>query len=323
MKKCFQFVIRNLKFVIRIFGMDFKFNEEVADALQTKKPLVALESTVIAHGLPYPKNLETARNLERIVRENGAIPATIAVFDGEFCVGLNSNKIEQLATDENIRKISRRDLPIATSKKLNCATTVATTSFIAYKAGIKVFSTGGIGGVHRGFSQDISADLPELAQTPITVVCSGAKIVLDLPATREWLETFGITILGFGCDELPAFYSRKSGLTVDETVETAREVAEVARARDELNLQNAILLTVPVPKEFEVEAEEIKEILSDALALAEKQKIKEKEVTPFLLSKMAEQSAGKTLAANISLLENNAAIAAQVAVEIMKISTKN
>ncbi len=299
------------------------FNVEVADALQTKKPIVALESTVIAHGLPYPKNLETAQNLEIIIRENGAVPATIAVFDGDFCVGLDSDKIEQLATDENVRKISRRDLPVAVGRKLNCATTVATTSFIAHRAGIKVFATGGIGGVHRGFSQDISADLPGLAQTPITVVCSGAKIVLDLPATREWLETFGITILGFGCDELPAFYSRKSGLTVDETVENAREVAEVARARDELNLQNAILLTVPVPKEFEVEAEELEKILFDALVLAEEQRIKGKEITPFLLSQMAERSAGKTLTANIALLENNAKIAAQVAVEMMKISTEN
>ena len=296
--------------------MDFKFNEEVAAALAAKKPIVALESTVIAHGLPYPQNLETANNLERIVRANGATPATIAVFDGEFCVGLNSKQIERLAADKNIRKISRRDLPVAVGKKLNCATTVATTSFIAYRAEIKVFATGGIGGVHRGFSQDISADLPELAQTPITVVCSGAKIVLDLPATREWLETFGITILGFQCDELPAFYSRKSGLTVDETIETAREVALIAQARDRLKLQNAILLTVPVPEEFEVETKELEKILSDALALAEEQKIKGREITPFLLSRMAEKSAGKTLAANIALLENNAKIAAQVAVAI-------
>jgi pseudouridine-5'-phosphate glycosidase len=300
--------------------MNFKFNEEVAEALQTKKPIVALESTVIAHGLPYPKNLETANNLERIVRENGAIPATIAVFDGEFCVGLNSEQIERLATDKNIRKISRRDLSIAAAKKLNCATTVATTAFIAYRAGIKVFATGGIGGVHRGFASDISADLPELAQTPIMIVCSGAKIVLDLPATREWLETYGVTILGFGCDELPAFYSRTSGLPVDEKVETAREAAQIARAWDELNLQNAILLTVPVPKEFEIEVEELENILRDALALAEKQNVKGKETTPFLLSQMAERSAGKTLAANVALLENNARVAALVAVELAKMS---
>ena len=297
-----------------------KFNEEVADALQNKKPLVALESTVIAHGLPYPQNLETARNLEKVVRESGAIPATIAVFGGEFCVGLTSSQIERLAADKNIRKISRRDLPVAVGKKLNCATTVATTSFIAHRAGIKVFATGGIGGVHRGFAQDISADLPELAQTPIVVVCSGAKIVLDLPATREWLETFGVTILGFGCDELPAFYSRTSGLTVDETVENVREAAQIAQARDELNLQNAILLTVPVPKEFEIEAEELEKILSDALASAEKKKIRGKEITPFLLAQMSEKSAGKTLRANIALLENNARIAAQIAVELAKTS---
>nr|HMS40419.1 pseudouridine-5'-phosphate glycosidase [Pyrinomonadaceae bacterium] len=192
-----------------------KFTEEIKTALAESKPIVALESTVIAHGVPYPDNVETALSLEKNVRENGAIPATIAVFDGEFCVGLNQNQIERLATDKTIRKISRRDLPIVVGRKLNCATTVATTSFIAHLAGIKVFSTGGIGGVHRGFDWDVSADLPELANTPITVVCSGAKIVLDLPATREWLETNGVTILGWQCDELPGFYSRSSGLTID------------------------------------------------------------------------------------------------------------
>ncbi len=290
-----------------------KFNEEVADALNSKKPVVALESTVIAHGLPFPHNLETARKLEKIVRENGAIPATIAVFDGEFCVGLDENQIERLASDKNIRKISRRDLPIAVGKKLNCATTVATTSFIAHKAGIKIFATGGIGGVHRGFSHDVSADLPELAQTPIIVVCSGAKIVLDLPATREWLETNGVCVLGFGCDEMPAFYSQKSGLPVDERVETAAEVGQIACARDELNLPGAILLTVPIPKNFEIEAEELNKILDEALALAAEKEVRGKEITPFLLSQMAEKSGGRTLAANIALLENNAKIAALVA----------
>jgi len=290
-----------------------KFTAEIADALQNNKPIVALESTVIAHGLPFPHNLETAYKLENIIRENGAIPATIAVFDGDFCVGLDENQIERLATDKNIRKISRRDLPVAVGKKLNCATTVATTSFIAYRAGIKVFATGGIGGVHRGFSADVSADLPELANTPIIVVCAGAKIVLDLPATREWLETNGVCVLGFGCDEMPAFYSRKSGLMVDERVETAAEVAEIVRARDALNLQNAILLTMPIPENFEIEAEELEKILSESLTLAAKKEIGGKEITPFLLSQMAAKSDGKTLAANIALLENNAKIAAQVA----------
>jgi pseudouridine-5'-phosphate glycosidase len=292
------------------------FNEEVATALENKSAVVALESTVIAHGLPYPKNLETAQNLEKIVRENGATPATIAVFDGEFHVGLSESQIERLATDKNIRKISRRDLPVAVAKRLNCATTVATTSFIAHRAGIKVFATGGIGGVHRGFAADVSADLPELAQTPILVVCSGAKIVLDLPATREWLETNGITILGWQTDELPAFYSHTSGLAIDERVETAEEVAQIARARDALKMQSALLLTVPVPREFEVESGELEKILRDALELAEKQNVSGKKITPFLLAQMSERSAGKTLAANIALLENNARIAAQVAVQI-------
>lgn len=296
--------------------MIFNFNAEVGDALKTEKPLVALESTVIAHGLPYPQNIETARSLEKIVRENGAIPATIAVFGGEFHVGLNENQIERLATGKDIRKISRRDLPVAIGKKLNCATTVATTSFIAHRAGIKVFATGGIGGVHRGESNDVSADLPELTQTPIVVVCSGAKIVLDLPATREWLETNGVCVLGFGCDELPAFYSRKSNLFVDERVETASEVAEIVKARDELKMPNAILLTVPVPAEFEIETFELENILSESLRLADEKNIRGKEITPFLLSQMSEKSAGKTLAANIALLENNARVAALVAAEI-------
>lgn len=296
--------------------MNFKFNEEVSAALQNEKAIVALESTVIAHGLPYPQNIKTARSLENIVRENGATPATIAVFEGEFCIGLTENQIERLGTEENFRKISRRDLPVAVAKKLNCATTVATTSFIAHRAKIKVFATGGIGGVHRGFSADVSADLPELAQTPIVVVCSGAKIVLDLPATREWLETNGITILGWQCDEMPAFYSQKSGLQVDERVETTEEIARIVRARDELNLKNAILLTVPVPEEFKIESAELEKILADALESAEKQNIKGKEITPFLLAQMAKKSAGKTLRANVALLENNAKIAALVASQL-------
>ncbi len=296
--------------------MNLKFSEEIAAALENDKPIVALESTVIAHGLPCPQNLETALSLEKQVRSGGAIPATIAVFDGEFCVGLNKDQIEQLATDKNIRKISRRDLPIAVARKLNCATTVATTAFIAHAAGIKVFATGGIGGVHRGFSADISADLPELAQTPMTVVCSGAKIVLDLPSTREWLETHGVCVLGWQCNELPAFYSRTSGLTIDERVETASEVAEIARARDDLKMQGAILLTVPVPVEFEIELIELENILAESLALAVEQNIRGKEITPFLLGQMSERSAGKTLLANIALLENNARIAAKIAVSL-------
>lgn len=297
--------------------MKFQLSEEISDAVLSGSPVVALESTVIAHGLPYPQNLETAVKLEQIVRENGAIPATIAVFSGEFHVGLSRSQIEQLAKRKDIRKISRRDLPIAVANKLDCATTVATTAFIANRAGIRVFATGGIGGVHRGFDADVSADLPELAQTPIVVVCSGAKIVLDLPRTREWLETNGITVLGWQCDELPAFYSRSSGLAIDARVETAGDVARVAAARDELGMASSILLTVPIPVEFELDRGELEAILADALKLADERGVLGKEITPFLLSQMSERSGGRTLAANIALLENNARVAASVAAAIV------
>jgi pseudouridine-5'-phosphate glycosidase len=293
--------------------INLKFSKEVSEALGRHRPVVALESTVIAHGLPFPQNAETAFQLESIVRDGGAVPATIAVFESEICVGLDRQQIERLAQGEGIRKISRRDLAIAVAKKLTCATTVATTTFVAHRAGIKVFATGGIGGVHRGFSADVSADLPELAQTPMTVVCSGAKIVLDLPATREWLETHGIAVLGWRCDEMPAFYSRESGLAVDERVETAEDVTAIANARDELGLQNAILVTVPVPAEFEIDRSELESILAEASSLADKKGIRGKEITPFLLAQMSERSGGRTLTANIELLKNNARVAAEIA----------
>lgn len=296
--------------------MKLNFSEEVSGALHFDRPVVALESTVIAHGLPYPQNIETAYKLERIIRENGVTPATIAVFDGEITIGLNDGQLETLATAKDVRKISIRDLPIALAKKLNCATTVATTSFIAHAAGIKVFATGGIGGVHRGSGGDVSADLPELARTPIVVVCSGAKIVLDLPATREWLETHGVTVLGWKCDSMPAFYSTSSGLAVDESVENASEAAKIVKARDDLGLKSSILITVPVPEEFAVETAELEEILREALALATATKIKGKEITPFLLTQMSEKSEGKTLAANIALLENNARVATEIALAL-------
>lgn len=293
--------------------MKIVYSEQVSDAIADRRPIVALESTVIAHGLPHPQNIETAIACEKAVSDGGAVPATIAVFGGELCVGLSSDQVEQLATRKDIRKISRRDLAIAVADKLDCATTVATTAFIAYKAGIKVFATGGIGGVHRGLDKDISADLPELAQTPMVVVCSGAKIVLDLAATREWLETHGVTVLGWQCDEMPAFYSRTSGLEIDQRVDDAAHVAKIAATRDELELKNSILVTVPVPPEFEIERNELESILATSLAEAERQNIAGKNVTPFLLSQMSERSDGRTLAANIALLKNNAHVAAQIA----------
>lgn len=295
-----------------------KLSDEVADALSDHRSIVALESTVIAHGLPYPQNIETALKLESILRERAVVPATIAIFDGVIHVGLVNDKIESLATAKDIRKISRRDLPVAVARRLNCATTVATTSFLAYEAGIKLFSTGGIGGVHRGYSWDVSADLPELAQTPITVVCSGAKLVLDLPATREWLETHGVTVLGWRCDEMPAFYSTTSGLPVDERVESAKDVVSIAETRDLMELKNSLIVTVPIADEFAIERGELEIILESALKLADESKVSGKGITPFLLAEMSKQTGGRTLAANIALLENNAVVAAEIAVAMAR-----
>ncbi|GAC1401974.1 MAG: pseudouridine-5'-phosphate glycosidase [Pyrinomonadaceae bacterium] len=286
---------------------------KVKAALSAHRPVVALESTVIAHGLPRPQNLETAQRLEQIVRENGAIPATIAVLEGKLRVGLDDDELKHLAESKNIRKISVRDLPLAVAQKWDAATTVASTMWIAHRAGIEVFATGGIGGVHRGALQDVSADLTQLARTPMCVVCSGAKIVLDLSATREWLETYGVTVLGYGCDELPAFYTRRSNLKVDARVESAREVFEIAAARRALETNGALLVTVPVPSDAEVSDKILQTVLDVALREAEEQEIGGRELTPFLLARMAEASDGATLKANIALLENNARIAADIA----------
>lgn len=294
----------------------FRVGTEVSEALAAKKPLVALESTVIAHGLPRPQNLETARRLERIIREAGSVPATIAILEGHLHVGLNEEQIQFVAENDAIKKVSIRDLPLAIAQKWHGATTVASTSWIAHRAGLKVFATGGIGGVHRGSLPDVSGDLPALATTPIVVVCSGAKIVLDLPATREWLETYGITVIGYRCDELPAFYSRRSGLPVDVRVDSPEAVAEIFRAQQALGIASALLVTVPVPEEFEVPAETLKSALSEALQEAERRQIAGRELTPFLLSHMAQTSEGATLRANIALLENNARAAAAIAREL-------
>lgn len=290
-----------------------KYSSEVQAALVANNPIVALESTVIAHGLPRRTNQEVALRLEQIVREAGVVPATIAILDGQLRAGLTDNEIMVLAEADDIKKVSIRDLPIAVAQKWNGATTVATTCWIAQRAGIKVFATGGIGGVHRGLLPDVSADLPALASTSIIVVCSGAKIVLDLPATREWLETNGITVVGFGCDEMPAFYSPSSGLPVDVSVSGPSEVVQLFRAQEQLNLNRALLVTVSVPSEFAVPADELNEMLAAALKQADEQSISGRELTPFLLSRMAETSKGATLKANIALLENNARVAAEIA----------
>ena len=293
--------------------MKITFNEELAGALHFERPIVALESTVISHGLPHPRNLDTAMRLEQVIRDAGAIPATIAVFDGEIYVGLTQQQLEQLATDKSVRKLSRRNLAIAAARKLNGATTVATTALIAHQAGINVFATGGIGGVHRGYAADVSADLPELARTPIIVVCSGAKAILDLGATREWLETNGIAVLGWKCDRMPAFYSASSEFEVDERVDTALDVSHIADSRRELGLNSALLVTVPVPAEYEIESAEVEALIDAALYQAGAQGVAGKKLTPFLLNELSQKSGGKTLAANVALLENNARVAAEIA----------
>jgi pseudouridine-5'-phosphate glycosidase len=298
---------------LMIDNANFDLHPEVELALSANSGVVALESTVIAHGLPRPQNLATAERLEQIVRDGGSLPATIAILDGRLSVGLSSEQIRFIAESERIQKVSIRDLPIAVAQKWNGATTVASTSWIAARAGISVFATGGIGGVHRGSLPDVSGDLPALAATSIVVVCSGAKIVLDLPATREWLETYGITVVGYGCDELPGFYSRRSGLPVDVRVDSPTAVAQIFRAQQALGIQRALLVTVPVPEEFEIPREQLEPAIAAALAEAESEHVAGRELTPFLLSRLAQTSAGATLKANIALLENNARVAATIA----------
>jgi len=291
-------------------------NPDVQSAITQDRAVVALESTVIAHGLPRPQNLETAVAVEAIVRAEGATPATIAVLDGKLCVGLSDGQRRLIADDAGVKKLSTRDIAVAVARGWNGATTVAATMWIAHRAGIKVFATGGIGGVHRGSLPDVSADLPELARTPMIVVCSGAKIVLDLPATREWLETHSVTVVGYGCDELPAFYSRSSGLPVDVRCDSPNEVARIFKTQHELKIESALLITVPVPVEAEVESSLLQRVLDDAIAKAERERIAGRDLTPFLLAHMSQSSEGATLRANIALLENNARVAAQIVVAL-------
>ena len=293
-----------------------RLSEEVEAAVREGRAVVALESTVIAHGLPRPQNLETARRLEQVVRETGAVPATVAVLGGRLCVGLDDAQLERLAEGEGVLKVSRRDLALVAARRADGATTVAGTLWVASRAGLKVFATGGVGGVHRGALPDVSADLPELARTPLTVVCSGAKSVLDLPATREWLETHGICVVGYGIDEMPAFYTRRSGLAVDARADSAREVAEIARARDALGLEAALVVAVPVPEGFEVEEGLMETWLTEALSVAAECGVAGRELTPFLLAHMSWRSGGATLRANVALLESNARVAADIAVAL-------
>jgi pseudouridine-5'-phosphate glycosidase len=279
-------------------------------------PAVALESTVISHGLPYPQNLLLAREMEAIVRASGAEPRTVGLIAGVPIAGLDAAQIEHLAVSDGVRKVSRRDLPIVAARKLNGATTVATTMWFAHRFGVQVFATGGIGGVHRGGAGDVSADLEELAQTPVLVVCAGAKAILDLPGTLEYLETHGVPVIGYGTDEFPAFYSRSSGLPVDARCDYADEVAAIWTAQRELGLPGGMLVAVPVPVEDEIPAAEIEPVIARALDEADEQGLRSAEVTPFLLSRIAELSGARSLDANLALLKNNARVAAEIAVAI-------
>jgi pseudouridine-5'-phosphate glycosidase len=292
------------------------FAPEVGEALRQGRAVVALESTVIAHGLPHPTNLEVAASMERIVREGRAVPATIAILDGRVHYGLNGEELERVGTAGDIHKASLRDLPLLLASKASGATTVSATAHLAALAGIKVFATGGIGGVHRNWEStlDISADLPALASTPVVTVCAGAKSVLDLPATLEWLETHGVSVLGYRTSTFPAFYTRTTNppLRVDLSVETADEVAAIFKMRQRLNLAGGVLVCQPLPEAEALDNQEIEDAIERALRDARSQGIKGREVTPYLLGNLARTTSGRSLTANRLLLENNACLAAEI-----------
>lgn len=290
-----------------------RISDEVKQAVEAGRPVVALESTLLAHGLPRPRNLEVGRALEAEVRAGGAVPATVAVLDGTPAVGLSAEEMERIATRPGVLKLSTRDLPVAVAQARDGATTVAATMWLARRAGVEVFATGGIGGVHRGEDRDVSADLTELGRTPLVVVCAGAKAILDLAATREALETAGVLVVGWGTDELPAFYSRESGLGVDVRVEGAEEVAALWDAHRSIGAPGAILLCVPPPPGSALPAAEVEREIQSALRGATAAGVRGKEITPFLLSEVARLTGGRSLEANAALVRNNAAVAARVA----------
>jgi pseudouridine-5'-phosphate glycosidase len=300
----------------------FNYQESVQAALQNKKPVVALESTVITHGLPYPQNRDTALAMEAEVNKTGALPATICMMGGNIHIGLESDQLEYISTSKNPVKVSRRDIAAAIVAKKDGGTTVSGTMEIAYKAGIRVFATGGIGGVHRGNLQDVSADLPTLSQIPMIVICSGAKAILDLPATREYLETYGIPVIGYQSDEMAAFYSTSSGLPVDFRADSPEQIAQIAKAQWDFSLKAAILVTVPPPAELAIPAEEIEGSILNAVKEAEEKGIKGSKITPFLLMKVSENSHSRSLVTNVALLKNNARIAGLVAMELARIIDK-
>ena len=296
-----------------------EISEEVKNALKNNKPVIALESTIISHGMPYPQNAETALKVESIVRENGGIPATIAIIGGKLKVGLSPQEIELLGKEgEKVIKVSRRDIPYIIANRLNGATTVASTMIIANMAGIKIFATGGIGGVHRGaeHTMDISADLQELANTNVAVICAGAKSILDLGLTLEYLETNGVPVLGYKTKELPAFYTRNSGFNLDYAIDTPKEFAEILHAKWELGLKGGAVIANPIPEEYSMDNKIISKVIEEAVEEAEKLGIKGKASTPFLLDKIQKLTSGSSLKANIELVFNNTKLATNIAKEL-------
>ena len=296
------------------------FHPDVENALKNNLPIVALESTIISHGMPYPKNVETALMVEETVRSNNAVPATIAIIKGRLKIGLTEKEIEFLATNDEIKKISRRDLAVAVSQQLSGSTTVASTMIIASLANIAVFATGGIGGVHRGAETtlDISADLDELSRTNVCVVCAGVKSILDIGLTLEYLETKGVPVIGYKTSELPAFYSTRSGFNVDYRIDAAADIANILKTKWDLSLNGGVLVANPIPIASELESSVMNEAINQAIVEADNEKITGKKITPYLLSKVNEITKGKSLNANIKLIQNNANLAAKIAVHYMK-----
>ncbi len=296
-----------------------QFSEGVKHALESHIPIVALESTIISHGMPYPENINTAKTVEDIITNHGAMPATIAIIDGKITVGLTEAQKEFMATESQIVKASRRDLPVILTKRLHASTTVAATMICAHLADIQVFVTGGIGGVHRNAEKtfDISADLQELAQTNVVVVSAGAKAILDLKLTLEYLETLGVPVLSYQTDEFPAFYSRTSGLQANYRVETPEEIAQIIRTKWDIGLHGGMIIGNPIPEEYSMNPQEMNTVIETALKEATEQGIQGKDVTPFLLDRVKELTGGESLAANIALIENNARLGAKIAVALI------
>ena len=306
---------------LNVEHVNLQISEEVSAALRENRPVVALETTIVSHGMPYPQNVQTAAQVDRIIRENGAVPASIGAIDGQFIIGMTAEQLDHMGKNgASIPKVSRRDIAAVCIKKLDGATTSAATSFLAARAGIRVFCTGGVGGVHRGAQRtmDISADLEELAQTPVMVVCAGAKAILDLGLTLEYLETKGVPVIGYKTKKLPAFYTSESDFEVDYRMDTPEEIADTFRAQLDMGLPMGMLVCNPIPREYEVPASAINPVIEQAVREAEARGIHGKDSTPFLLAKVKDITGGKSLEANIQLVYNNARLAARIAAALCR-----